>query len=174
MERGTSLPTLPTPKLAGMDAVPDDYLDYNFIKRPKKQFKLPLTAEGSSSDSLPSVSSSKQSSRRKQKSNTSSKNASKNSSSFINLTVKMPENLKNYSNTPRYSQGSYEEEMIGPIKESTFNPDIAVEKFGKKLKRIARRNRSIEFKRKEQEENLKKTNQSSSVDASAIEKNYDN
>ena len=103
MERGTSLPTLPTPKLAGMDAVPDDYLDYNFIKRPKKQYKLPLTAEGSSSDSLPSVSSSKKASRRKHKNNSSTKHASKNSSSFINLTVKMPENLKNYANTPRYS-----------------------------------------------------------------------
>ena len=68
MERGTSLPTLPTPKLGGMGEVPDDYLDYNFIKRPKKQFKLPLTAVSSSTDSLPSpivLNSSRKSTRRK-------------------------------------------------------------------------------------------------------------
>ena len=61
----------------------------------------------------------------------------------------MPDNLKNYSHTPRYSENSNEEDIIGPLKESTFNPDLAVEKFSKKLKRIARRNRSIEFKRKD-------------------------
>ena len=70
MERGTSLPTLPTPKMVGMNEAPDDYLDYNFIKIPKtkKQFKLPLMTEGSSSESLHSsidVNSSKKSSRRK-------------------------------------------------------------------------------------------------------------
>ena len=86
----------------------------------------------------------------------------------------MPDNLKNYSHTPRQSLGSNNDETISQLKESTFNPNIAVEKIGKKLKRIARRNRSIEFKGQDQEEKLEKKDQSTNVDASAIDINYDN